>query len=200
MSSPWTDERLAANGLPVRDNFGAWFADSKAVEASGAPLMLFHGTADDFNAFSLDHSFDGGFHFGTSGAANLRLKYIGGKDMADFEPDYPPRILPVYLSIQNPLRLDHDPYSEDVWGEVIYQAQKDGHDGIVYKNEYEGGESWVAFHPWQIKSALSNSGLFLRSSAEIDDLADSRKLLLARQAAALIEAIAEPSTARLQAR
>ncbi len=35
-----------------------------------------------------------------------------------------------------------------------------GHDGIVYKNMMEGGTSYVAFRPEQIKSAVGNSGAF----------------------------------------
>lgn len=35
-----------------------------------------------------------------------------------------------------------------------------GHDGIKYKNEIEGGTSWVAFDPRQIKSATGNRGTF----------------------------------------
>lgn len=35
-----------------------------------------------------------------------------------------------------------------------------GFDGIVYENEVEGGESWVAFRPEQIKSATGNRGTF----------------------------------------
>ena len=35
-----------------------------------------------------------------------------------------------------------------------------GHDGIKYKNEVEGGTSWVAFKPEQIKSAIGNRGTY----------------------------------------
>lgn len=36
-----------------------------------------------------------------------------------------------------------------------------GYDGIVYENEAEGsGDSWIAFHPTQIKSATGNKGTF----------------------------------------
>jgi|GEM_PF-6262288 len=35
-----------------------------------------------------------------------------------------------------------------------------GHDGIKYKNEVEGGTSWIAFDPRQIKSAIGNRGTY----------------------------------------
>lgn len=40
------------------------------------------------------------------------------------------------------------------------QLRKNGHDGIKYKNDVEGGQSWIAFHPTQIKSAIANKGTF----------------------------------------
>lgn len=38
--------------------------------------------------------------------------------------------------------------------------EKHGYDGISYRNEGEGGTSYIAFHPEQIKSADRNSGAF----------------------------------------
>jgi len=37
---------------------------------------------------------------------------------------------------------------------------KAGHDGVVYQNEVEGGTSYIAFDPAQIKSATGNRGTF----------------------------------------
>jgi hypothetical protein len=68
--------------------------------------------------------------------------------------------MPVYLSIQRPLRLSFDPYDEETWAEGIERAKDKGYDGIVYPNAVEGGESWVAFSPTQIKSAIGNRGTF----------------------------------------
>ncbi|MBK9496979.1 MAG: hypothetical protein IPO08_21210 [Xanthomonadales bacterium] len=33
-------------------NFCAWFGGSKAVDALGRPLVVYHGTSNDFTAFS----------------------------------------------------------------------------------------------------------------------------------------------------
>jgi hypothetical protein len=35
------------------NNFKKWFGDSKAVDSKGRPLVLYHGTASDFSAFTL---------------------------------------------------------------------------------------------------------------------------------------------------
>jgi lysophospholipase L1-like esterase len=69
--SPWLDEQAAPNGLPVRDNFLAWFGNSRARDMNGDPLVLYHGTSATFDAFStashrsvLNNDYQGdGFHF-----------------------------------------------------------------------------------------------------------------------------------------
>lgn len=49
---PWENEELAANGRSIKENFLRWFDHSKAVNAEGSPLMLYHGTNQSFDAFS----------------------------------------------------------------------------------------------------------------------------------------------------
>ena len=46
--------------------------------------------------------------------------------------------------------------------DAIKQAKAEGHDGIVYRNEFEdkGSDSYVVFSPNQIKSAIGNKGTF----------------------------------------
>ena len=94
---PWNNDSLAINQMPVKDNFNAWFGASKAVEASGDPMVLYHGTFGDFETFS--KTTDIGFHFGTATAANDRLKQEMKKRK---NWDAACSVLPVFLSIQNP--------------------------------------------------------------------------------------------------
>ena len=65
----------------------------------------------------------------------------------------------VFLNIRNPKRV-RDAGGE--WGPVIEAAKAEGHDGIVYRNEFEdrGSDSFIAFYPEQIKSATGNRGTF----------------------------------------
>ena len=150
-----TDIRFSQSVLRT-DGFNRWFDGSQVVDAVGEPLVLYHGTFADFSAFDPEESFDGGFHFGTSEAANARNEYWfdAATDSAK------PNIMPVYLAIKNPKRLDFDPYSEEEWREQIELARAEGFDGIAYPNKVEGGESWVTFKPEQIKSAIGNNGDF----------------------------------------
>jgi hypothetical protein len=152
---PWEDATLAANGRPVSENFAPWFGKSRAVDDAGVPLTLFHSTTEVFDAFDLERSFDGGIHFGTPQAANKRLEY-----WLDGVEDAPAHVIPVYLSVLNPKVIDYDPYSEDEWGKLIWEARQAGFDGIRYPNKVEGGESWCVFSTGQVKSAMGNSGLY----------------------------------------
>lgn len=51
----WAKERfgdaVAPNGKPAWQNFVRWFGESKVVDAEGRPLVVYHGTNDDFTSF-----------------------------------------------------------------------------------------------------------------------------------------------------
>lgn len=180
---PWLDDTLAPNGQSVRDNFFAWFGDSKATDLYGLPLIAHHGTDADFDTFEFTE--DIGFHFGSAETAATRVR------QAEMEDG---KTLAVYLRIRNPLRLPdlHTWSPSSVVGAlfdagVISSEQADeaglvdreqvaawlhakGYDGIVYSNITEaGGDSWIAMQPEQIKSATSNSGNYDPDSPSMTD-------------------------------
>ena len=82
--------------------FKKWFRNSKVVDESGAPAVVYHGTtvAADFDVFRQFN--DLGHHFGTAQAASDRVS-ARQKDLR--YKDEPARIYPVYLSIQKPIWL-----------------------------------------------------------------------------------------------
>lgn len=156
-------------------NFRRWFQGSAVVDRWGRPLRVFHATDALFDSFEL--TYDIGFHFGSEEAANRRIEQAEMIDDA--------HILPVYLCLRSPLRVD-DLYTwgprdvacelvrrgvisdEQAWeAELVDRSQvacwlaAAGHDGLCYANETEGGGlSFIALHAAQIKSALANSGAF----------------------------------------
>jgi hypothetical protein len=92
-------------------------------------------------------------------------------------------IMPVYLSMQNPLILDQRgaPYRIMSYRDTIIKAKQDGHDGVIIKNTYDGKQQpgwiqrliakwrkedvpsdtiYIAFEPTQIKSAIGNIGTY----------------------------------------
>jgi DNA repair protein RadC len=100
--------------------FKRWFGKSKVVDSKGKPLVVYHGTAarTDFAAF--EESADVGFHFGTAKAAADRLGlYPDTKRGTQIKHA---RVIPVYLSIKNPLRMDD--LSDWEGGEVIKELQR----------------------------------------------------------------------------
>lgn len=94
---PWENDDLAPNGRPIRANFRNWFGASKAMDGQGQPLMLFHGSFSDISHFS-PQGRDIGIHFGSANHASA-AQFIGRRKTEG-------RIMPVYLAVDNPLRID----------------------------------------------------------------------------------------------
>jgi hypothetical protein len=82
-------------GAALGWRFKLWFRDSKVVLPSGQPRVVYHRTAANFDVFDTERG-DLGAHFGTSRQAEALM----GGAMRPGE-----RTLAVYLSIQNPIRL-----------------------------------------------------------------------------------------------
>jgi len=133
--------------------FKRWFGDSKVVDTKGNPLVVYHGTSGpEFTDFNIPS------HFGSKDASNdiinkrQQFRVSLGND----------RIIPVYLSIQNPKRIIDIGYG---WKKELEQAKAEGYDGIVYKNKIEGvrtvggkfnfSDSYIPISSSQIKSAIS---------------------------------------------
>ena len=138
--------------------FKKWFGGSKVVDEAGEPLVVYHGTSGeiDFDSFKRRVG-DVGIHFGTAGQADDRLAYVGSRPEKRVLSKQ--RLIPVYLSIKNPLRLDdagawnadnmswklEERFPSDEHRIIKLITTKDireylqakGYDGIVYKNTGE---------------------------------------------------------------
>lgn len=188
---PFTPERLPdAVTMPSRDglfakvgseayreNLRAWMGDSKVVDENGSPLVVYHGTRADFNAFDTANRADkyGRETTGSYFTANKEYanEYAGHEGSA---------LVPSYLSIKNPLVID-DP-SGSRYGEMTtitpqrrLELESQGYDGIIYHDSIAGRYSEiVAFNSAQIKSAIGNSGRFDIGSGSLTDLVDATEL------------------------
>lgn len=83
--------------------FRAWFGDSQVVDENGQPLVVYHSTKATFEDF-MPMS-----HFGTAQAANDRVE-VNSKFYPGFLSMAPAtyarqRVIPTYLSMQNPLSV-----------------------------------------------------------------------------------------------
>lgn len=79
-------------------------------------------------------------------------------------------VMPLYLSIKNPKVVDFGgrEYRERTYADVIDQAKRDGHDGVILRNTFDEGyvrggsdmtDVYVTFDSTQIKS-VNNQGTF----------------------------------------
>lgn len=181
------------------DAFKSWFGDSKVVDEQGKPLVVYHGTHDDFDEFARPGEFgDAGRHVSSS----LGIFFAAKPETAeaflynDFRGGVQDggHIKPVYLSIQKPFEMPWSqfrkrfaPRGSGSWepGDVEWDRAsgrieglldslaRDGYDGIRIKGHKNAGDiegvadTWVAFEPEQIKSAIGNSGSFDPNNADI---------------------------------
>jgi hypothetical protein len=123
--SPDDAGRAALQRNPQVDTpqFKAWFRDSVVRDASGDPKVMYHGTGtfEPFEEFSPEKTAMGP-HFGTHGQASGFHPSLGTMQQIAEHGDKPPsayRMYPVYLSIQNPLRL-RDPGG---WNNATFWSQ-----------------------------------------------------------------------------
>lgn len=182
---------LNSTGKPIHPtqegvrNFWKWFGDSRVVDEQGRPLVVYHGTNNDFSKFDLkklgENTLDNassreyaqtsrvGFWFNTEPMAQSPENYKAGYDVD----------MPVYLSIAYPKKYEgldwlagsmepSDDHKRGITGFTLRKKLKDyGYDGVQLYDEEFGGKSYVAFSPTQIKSATGNRGTFDGRDANI---------------------------------
>lgn len=128
-----------------------WFKGSKVVDSDGAPLVVYHGTTADFDAFQEGT----GFFSSNPDEANI----YGGMDSAGAN------VMPAYVSIKNPRYLEVSAASKDKVYDALSMLNSD-QDGVIVREN--GKVRWaVVANPEQIKSATGNSGQFSPSNPDI---------------------------------
>ncbi len=122
--------------------FWKWFGDSKVVDASGNPLVVYHGSPYHFSAFK---SRENEYFFANS---------------AQSTKDYGHILYSVFLSISNPLIVDFEGGPDKAIFDAIDTAKGDKCDGVIALNTHDGAsnlDQYVVFDPRQIKS-VDNDG------------------------------------------
>lgn len=154
-------------GVAATPEFKRWFGDSKAVDAEGKPLVVYHGSP----VAGLDSISPGTRE---PGAWFTRDK----KYANDYAKGPEGEIYEVYLSVKNPMVVTFDGHMRpQVDGEILLDryeepidnnvdivkyAMQQGYDGVHFPhgNFSEDSEAWVAFRSEQVKSATGNNGAF----------------------------------------
>ena len=151
---------------------------AKFLEGSAIKERVHHGTMNDVPKFSdkkLGQNTDAnasskgyaetarvGHWFNTQPMGQSPEKYGAGYSVD----------MPVHLSIKNPKReMNLDWLAQGLESKkgrtYRRELEKQGYDGMVLPDEEFGGESWVAFRPEQIKSAIGNRGTYDINEADI---------------------------------
>lgn len=152
------------NGQPIAQteegvrNFWRWFGESKVVDEEGRPLVVYHGTGQDFAEFSPGRT-NALYFTRDPGYAGMyaRTRLREGESTADGG-----NIVAAYLRIENPVVSEATPNRSNKAATRFFSAEKVselkalGHDGAVNPDANE----IVAFNSTQIKSATGNSGEF----------------------------------------
>jgi len=148
-------ERLQRIDTP---NFKRWFKNSKVVGSKGVPKIVFHATtvSDDFHAFRSGTE-EVGMHFGNPTQAAELFRYRGG-----FHDKKGGRTYPVYLSIQNPLRV-RDP-EDGVW--VSY--------GSIYNGLAQELMRTGKFERDEVEAALTRGVSKIEEMGELAELIKSK--------------------------
>lgn len=181
-------QQIAATKEAV-EAFWRWFGDSKVVDADGRPLVVYHGTSEQFSEFERM----GGkvsTVFGVEDVDRNGFFFTASREMA---VEFGENIVDAYLSIKNPIDLTNgfldgdlkaladagisesfmtSKYPRYMWeifdgsdGAALESAIKSvGMDGAIIVEEGAkniGLENvYVAFDSTQIKSATGNRGTF----------------------------------------
>lgn len=145
---------------PDTPAFKRWFEGSKVVDEDGKPLVVYHGTGENFSVFEYNKFKSLGTWFAKQPELASQYSELVARQ------GKPPSVMPVYLSIKNPAteedldeatKLAETEKGRD-WSKInkrrreILQAQ--GFDGVILSDAY------VVFEPNQIKSATGNIGTF----------------------------------------
>lgn len=159
---------VKAQEVALSEALHHWFGASAVVDDAGKRLIVYHGTADDFSVFdktkrgSVSDSSDSklGFFFSSNvERANRAAEdagYPGGEN-----------VMPVYLSIQNPLIYNGAQGLPSETAKIIRKAIRQGCDGVIFRLGECGGQDYVVFEPEQIKSAISLNGQVHMGSQDI---------------------------------
>jgi ADP-Ribosyltransferase in polyvalent proteins len=133
--------RLVEGSDQSHANFLKWFGDSKVVDVSGEPLIVYHGTSAKFSKFSKKRAIGSQFWF-TSSKASIETGDVGAQGAGV--------IMPVYLSIQQPAGWKE--YDQLMLGQI----RSAGYDGIILPDGND--KTYVVFNPNQIKSVKNKGG------------------------------------------
>lgn len=153
-------------------NFKKWFGNSKVVDKSGKPQIMYHGSYDDFVEFDKNKR-------GSSGTLAAKKAFWFTSDLqhaTNFSGGSDSLVKPCYLKVENPIIYDAKdiPRWNTLWlhtirNKKVQEAIRKGKDGVIFKSMHDLGGPFTivaVFEPNQIKS-IKNKGTFNPDSNNI---------------------------------
>lgn len=106
------ESETRTNNILKDPKFTSWFNGSKVVDSNGNPLVCYHGTRTKFSNFATLS------HFGTINASS---SFVSSDPIVfDWFDKRKDQIIPVYLSIKNPLKIEDNESSAKELGFDLY--------------------------------------------------------------------------------
>ncbi len=158
---------------------------SKTIDRNGEPLVLYHGTGEEFTVFDQGRA---GRSTGHS-TASLGIFLTSDADLAqayavkasDGMPGLA-NVMPLFASIKRPYRMSVvESQGLDTVAKVVAMRQRlenEGYDGIQLGDT----GTWVALYNTQVKSATNNTGAFDEVDPDIRYSRASQRNFIGRQA------------------
>jgi hypothetical protein len=152
-----------ARDVTETPEFKRWFDDSKVVDASGKPLVVYHGTNAKFSVFMPE----GGLGIYLTPVQRIAAATADSVSEAGGKP----RVMELYASIKNPVTLSQDEIEWIGYDKArIRELEAAGHDGAWNESRTE----ILAFRPEQVKSAIGNTGAFATDNPDITRSAERK--------------------------
>lgn len=128
--------KLSRTRAPESKEFKRWFGESVVVDEQGQPLVVYHGTQNEFDEFSLNYRREdqGNDQFGPGYYSTTSATGAGGYAYGEGA-----NIKPLYVRIENPIDLDTPAFGRSVV-ERLLRASPDFDDALMNFGDvnYEG--------------------------------------------------------------
>jgi hypothetical protein len=124
-------KNLLIEDITKTPEFKRWFGNSKVVDKGGNPLIVYHRTDKEFNAF------DTSIQRRNFNILGLGAYFTVDRDMASKYADGEnSRVIPVYLRIENPASMNDLQKAKDLGGDAkntTKELKKMGYDGVIHE-------------------------------------------------------------------
>lgn len=118
-----SSEFISTNSLgkPIRNynNFKLWFKNSVAVDSNNRPLVVYHGTGNDFDEFNIElrSKYNANDQYGPGYYTATNPIIASG-----YAYGHNPNVIPLYVSIQKPLTETTVPFNKSVIKALIINS------------------------------------------------------------------------------